>query len=393
MYAKANLEAAFWRVEANRGSPGVDHVTVRRFTARLNQEIQKLVGDISAEEYRPQLIKRVYIPKPGSTEKRPLGIATVRDRTVQAALRNVIEPIFEREFADNSYGFRPGRGCKDALRVVDRLLKDGYVYVVDADLQSYFDTIPQNRLMERVKERVADGRVLGLIEGFLRQGVMDGLETWTSEQGTPQGAVISPLLANVYLNPLDHQMVGKRYMMVRYADDLVILSRSRREAEEALRELTEWTSEAGLKLHPQKTSIVDMSQAGAGFDFLGYQFLRTGRARLMRCPRKKSLDKFKDAIRERTRRNNGDSLAQTIDDVNAVVSGWFEYFKHSNRTTFKTLDKWIRTRLRSILRKRQGRKGRARGTDTQRWPNKFFTEQGLFSMFEAYAAVCQPAGR
>ena len=393
VYAKANLEAAFGRVEANRGSPGIDHVTVQQFAVRLDWEIEKLVRDLSAGEYRPQVIRRVYIPKPGSSEKRPLGIATVRDRTVQAALRNVIEPIFEREFADNSYGFRPGRGCKDALRVVDRLLRDGYVYVVDADLQSYFDTIPQNQLMERVKERVADGRVLGLIESFLKQGVMDGLETWTCEEGTPQGAVVSPLLANVYLNPLDHQMAQRGYTMIRYADDLIVLSRSRRKAEEALRELAEWSREAGLKLHPVKTRIVDMSQPGAGFDFLGYHFLRTGKGRLMRCPRKKSLNKFKDAIRGRTRRNNGNSLEQIIHDVNAVANGWFEYFKHSNRTTFKTLDKWIRMRLRSILRKRHGRKGRGRGNDNQRWPNKFFAEHGLFSMYKAHAAACQSARR
>jgi RNA-directed DNA polymerase len=393
VYAKASLEAAFWRVEANRGSPGIDHVTVWQFAARLDQEIDKLVRAISAGDYRPQVIRRVYIPKPGSSEKRPLGIATVRDRTVQGALRNVVEPIFEGEFAEHSYGFRPGRGCKDALREVDRLLRNGYLYVVDADLQSYFDTIPHQRLMERVREKVVDGRVIGLIESFLKQGVMDGLETWTSEEGTPQGAVISPLLANVYLNPLDHQMARKRYMMIRYADDLVILGRSRQEAEAALGELAKWTGEAGLKLHPVKTRIVEMSQAGAGFDFLGYHFLRTGRGRLMRCPRKKSLNRVKDAIRERTRRNNGHSLEHTIDDVNVVIRGWFEYFKHSNRTTFVTLDTWIRTRLRSILRKRQGRKGPARGPDHQRWPNKFFADRGLFSMFEAHVAACQSARR
>ena len=237
VYAKANLETAFKNVEANAGSPGIDQVTVQQFGARVDQEIEKLVRGLRAGSYRPQAIKRVYISKLGSKEKRPLGIPTVRDRTVQAALRNVIEPIFEREFAEHSYGFRPGRGCKDALRVVDRLLKDGHLYVVDADLKSYFDTIPQDRLMQRVGERVADGRVLELIESFLKQGVMEGTETWTNEEGTPQGAVISPLLANIYLNPLDHEMARNGYTMIRYADDLVILSRRRQEAEQALQQL------------------------------------------------------------------------------------------------------------------------------------------------------------
>jgi RNA-directed DNA polymerase len=392
VYAKANLEAAFRRVETNRGSPGVDHVTIRQFAKRSESEIMKLHESLKDGSYLPQAIRRVYIPKPGSVEKRPLGIPTVRDRTVQAALRNVIEPIFEREFAQHSYGFRPGRGCKDALREVDRLLKQGYVHVVDADLRSYFDTIPHDQLVERVKERVADGQVLELIESFLKQGVMDGHETWTSEEGTPQGAVVSPMLANVYLNPLDHKMARRGYAMIRYADDLVILCRTQQEAEEALQELRSWTEQAGLKLHPDKTRIVDMGQMGAGIEFLGYHFLRT-RRRLTRIPRKKSLTKFKSGIRQRTRHCNGESLPCIICDVNAVTRGWFEYFKHSYRGTFRPLDGWIRMRLRRILRRRSGRHRRERRVDHQRWTNAFFAAHGLFSMTEAHAALCQSARR
>jgi RNA-directed DNA polymerase len=392
VYAKANLEAAFRRVETNRGSPGVDHVTIRQFAKRSESEIMKLHESLKDGSYRPQAIRRVHIPKPGSVDKRPLGIPTVRDRTVQAALRNVIEPIFEREFAQHSYGFRPGRGCKDALREVDRLLKQGYVHVVDADLRSYFDTIPHDQLVERVKERVADGQVLELIESFLKQGVMDGHETWTSEEGTPQGAVVSPMLANVYLNPLDHKMARRGYAMIRYADDLVILCRTQQEAEEALQELRSWTEQAGLKLHPDKTRIVDMGQMGAGIEFLGYHFLRT-RRRLTRIPRKKSLTKFKSGIRQRTRHCNGESLPCIICDVNAVTRGWFEYFKHSYRGTFRPLDGWIRMRLRRILRRRSGRHRRERRVDHQRWTNAFLAAHGLFSMTEAYAALCQSARR
>jgi RNA-directed DNA polymerase len=392
VYAKANLEAAFRRVETNRGSPGVDHVTIRQFAKRSESEIMKLHESLKDGSYRPQAIRRVYMPKPGSVDKRPLGIPTVRDRTVQAALRNVIEPIFEREFAQHSYGFRPGRGCKDALREVDRLLKQGYVHVVDADLRSYFDTIPHDQLVERVKERVADGQVLELIESFLKQGVMDGHETWTSEEGTPQGAVVSPMLANVYLNPLDHKMARRGYAMIRYADDLVILCRTQQEAEEALQELRSWTEQAGLKLHPDKTRIVDMGQMGAGIEFLGYHFLRTRRT-LTRIPRKKSLAKFKSGIRQRTRHCNGESLPCIICDVNAVTRGWFEYFKHSYRGTFRPLDGWIRMRLRRILRRRSGRHRRERRVDHQRWTNAFFAAHGLFSMTEAHATLCQSARR
>jgi len=392
VYAKANLEAAFRRVEANRGSPGVDRVTTRQFAKHSESEIAKLHTSLKDGSYCPQAIRRVYIPKPGSVEKRPLGIPTVRDRTVQGALRNVIEPIFEREFAQHSYGFRPGRGCKDALREVDRLLKEGYVYVVDADLRRYFDTIPHDRLVERVKERIADGQVLRLIESFLKQGVLDGLESWTSEEGTPQGAVVSPLLANVYLNPLDHEMTRRGHRMIRYADDLVILCRSQHEAEEALQELRRWTEQAGLQLHPEKTRIVDMGQEGAGIEFLGYRFLRT-RRRLTRVPRKKSLTKFKDAIRQRTRRCNGESLACIIAAVNGVTRGWFEYFKHSYRGTFRPLDGWVRMRLRRILRKRSGKHPEERRVDHWRWPNAFLTAHGLFSMTEAHAALCQSAQR
>src|SRR5437773_4091415 len=226
VYAAANLAAAYREVAANGGAAGVDHVTIAAFGRHLEQEVQRLAQALRAGTYRPQAVRRVWIPKPGRGGKRPLGIPTVRDRGVQAALRPVLEPIFEREFAEHSYGFRPGRGCKDGLRRVDELLKAGYLYIVDADLKSYFDTIPHDRLMSLVGQKVSDGRVLSLIEAFLKQGVLDGLREWTPEMGSPQGAVISQLLSNIYLNPLDHMMAREGSEMVRYADDFVILCRS-----------------------------------------------------------------------------------------------------------------------------------------------------------------------
>jgi RNA-directed DNA polymerase len=380
------LKIAFRKVADNQGAPGVDHVTIPMFEAHWDDELRRLSEHLRDGTYRPQAIRRHYIPKPGSQEQRPLGIPTVRDRVVQTALRLVLEPIFEHEFAEHSYGFRPGRGCKDALRRVDDLLKAGYTYVVDADLKSYFDTIPHDGLMALVGQKVSDGRVLSLIEAFLKQGVLDGLREWTPEMGSPQGAVISPLLSNIYLNPLDHLMAQEGFEMVRYADDFVILCRSPEEAARALACVQAWTAAAGLSLHPTKTRIVHATEEG--FDFLGYRFDRG-----KRYPRAKSLKKLKDTIRAETKRTSGRCLRAIIATLNPTLRGWFGYFKHSYKTTFTTRDGWIRMRLRSILRKRQKKRGRGRGSDHQRWPNAFFADQGLYSLKTAHALACQPSSR
>ena len=382
VYALTNLRAAFAEVKANGGAAGVDNQTVEMFEQHLEQNLEKLSQSLKDGSYRPQAIRRVWIPKPGSKEERPLGIPTVRDRVVQAALRHVLEPIFERGFAEQSYGFRPNRGCKEALRRVDQLLKAGYTWVVDADLKSYFDTIPHDQLLEQVREKVSDGRVLELLKAYLTQKVMETAKSWTPEGGTPQGAVISPLLSNLYLNPLDQQMAQQGSEMVRYADDFVILCRSQGEAEAVLEQVRQWAGQAGLKLHPVKTRIVDATQRGS-FDFLGYHFERG-----MKWPREKSLGKFKDTIRAKTRRTQGHSLKVIIADVNRTLRGWFEYFKHSHRSTFRPLDAWVRMRMRSILRKRQGKPGRGRGSDHHRWPNAFFTKQGLNPLRNLYAWEC-----
>ena len=311
----------------------------------------------------------------------------MRDRVVQTALRAVLEPIFERDFAAQSYGFRPGRGCKDALRRVEGLLKSGSDWVVDADLKSYFDTIPHSPLWARVREKVSDSRVLELLAAFLTQKVMETAEGWTPEEGTPQGAVISPLLSNLYLDPLDQQMARQGFEMVRYADDFVILCRNEAEARAALAEVQAWTASAGLRLHPTKTRIVDARRPG-GFDFLGYHF-EAG----CRWPRAKSLQKFKDTIRAYTRRTQGQSLPVIITELNRRLRGWFEYFQQSRRFTFEFLDSWVRMRLRSLLRHRQGRRGREQGSDHVRWPNAFFARQGLFSLATAHASACQSSRR
>jgi RNA-directed DNA polymerase len=388
VFAGSNLRASYGKVAANEGAPGVDHVTVEAFGTDLEGNVARLTAALHDGSYEPQAIRRVYIPKPGSNEQRPLGIPTIRDRVVQGAVRHVLEPIFEREFATHSYGFRPGKGCKDALRRVDELLKQGFVYVVDADLKSYFDTIPHDRLLSRLRESIADGRVLQLIESFLKAGIMEGLEEWEPEAGAPQGAVLSPLLSNIYLNPLDHQMAAQGFEMVRYADDFVILCRSQAQAEQALALVRHWCEAEGLVLHPNKTRIVDVRKAG--FDFLGYHFHTTRQGRLTRWPRKKSLHKLKDTIRAKTKRSAGHALLSIINDVNQTLRGWFGYFKHSCRGTFRPLDGWVRMRLRSILRRRDHHVGRGRGSDHQRWPNSFFAARGLFSLEVALVAARQP---
>ena len=387
VYALSNLRAGFKKVKANGGAAGADHQAIEAFECHLEENLEKLSQSLKEGNYRPQAIKRVWIPKPGSKEKRPLGIPTVRDRVVQTALRNVLEPIFEKGFARQSYGFRPNRGCKDALRRVSDLLTRGNTWVVDADLKSYFDTIPHEALITRVKEQVSDGAVIALLENYLKQEVMDEVKQWTPEEGTPQGAIVSPMLSNIYLNPLDHEMEQRGTEMVRYADDFVIMCRSQAEAEEALEKVRQWTEYSGLKLHPTKTRIVDATQKG-GFDFLGYHFERN-----MRWPRQKSLNKLKDTIRVKTKRNNGHSLPMIIEDINRTTAGWFEYFKHSYYTTFSPLDGWIRLRLRSILRRRAGRRGRGRGKDHQRWPNVFFSKHGLLSLVAAHNEACQSCDR
>ncbi len=385
VYAPGNLEAAWKKVQANNGAAGVDGQTVQAFEAHAEKHLLQLAQEIQDQHYRPLDVRRHWIPKPGSNEKRPLGIPAVRDRVVQTALRSVLEPIFEREFAEHSYGFRPGRSAKQALAHVDQKLKEGYTWIVDADLKSYFDTIPHDKLLERVRERVTDGRVLQLLKAYLKANVLDGLQRWEPETGSPQGAVISPLLSNIYLNPLDQEMAQTGYEMVRYADDFVVLCRSEEEAQGALERVRNWTAQAGLTLHPEKTRIVDCSPETEGsFEFLGFYFWRGYKG-----PRGKSLEKIKETIREKTPRCNGQSLRAIILHLNRSLRGWFNYFRSSAKTPMRMLDGMVRRRLRSILEKRHKKKGHGHGLAKRKWPNAYFADQGLFSLLEAWTEYRQ----
>ena len=380
-----NLQSALRAVVRNAGAAGVDGQSAEQYLRESPARLLKVQVLLQTGHYTPKPVKRVWIPKLGSKELRPLGIPTVEDRVVQTAIRNVIEPIFEHTFAEHSYGFRPGRGAKDALRRVAQMLKAGRVWVVDADLKGYFDSIPQDKLLEAVAQHISDGPLLDLIRRFLEQGVMASGRRWQpTERGTPQGAVISPLLANIYLNPLDHLMAKTGREMVRYADDFVVLCESKEAAEQALEQISQWVGKVGLVLHPTKTRIVDATQKG-GFDFLGYHFERGHR-----WPRQKSLEQFRTSIRDKTGRTRSGNLQAIIHEINRTTRGWFEYFKHSLRNVFEREDAWIRGRLRAMERKRHKLQGRARGRDHQRWPNAYFTRLGLISLALARRHASRP---
>ena len=382
-----NLRLALTTVVARKGAPGVDGQTTKAVATRAEEEVAQIARLILEGRYEPRPVRRVWIDKLGSHEKRPLGIPTVRDRIVQSALLHILEPIFERDFAEGSYGFRPGRSARQAVEVVEQSLAGGCTWVVDADLKGYFDSIPQEKLMDCVRKKVADGRVLALLKKFLQQGVMETGKEWEpTPNGTPQGAVISPLLANIYLDSLDHEMARRGRQMTRYADDFILLCRSETEAQEALAEVRQWVEAAGLTLHPEKTRIVNTA-AGESFEFLGWHFERG-----YKWPREKSQQKFKETIRKRTQRSHGQALPMIIAGVNRVVRGWGNYFQGGARTVSPKLEGWVRMRLRSILRQRDGRKGRGHGLDHNRYPNAWLTAQGLISLSQiTHPAAASPA--
>lgn len=382
VYRETSLQAAWERVRSNGGSAGVDKESVKMFETRLQKRLERMHEQLREGTYEPMPVKRVWIPK-GGGKLRPLGVPTIIDRVVQTSLRNAIEPVFEHKFVSSSYGFRPGRGCKDALREVARGLKAGKTWVVDVDIEQYFDSIEHERLIDEVAKEIADGSVLRLVRLYLEQDVMEGLARWQPEKGTPQGAVISPLLANIYLHPVDEAMAADGYQIVRYADDMVVLCTSESEARRALERLRALLSERGLTLHPEKTKVVDATQR-PGFDFLGYRFF--GR---YRYPRPKSTMKLRDSIRAKTPRRSGESMEKVVADVNLTLRGWFGYFKHSSRCAFDEIDKWVRMRLRSILRERSKRRGRGQGLDHFRWPNAYFQQLGLFSLVQAHRQLFQ----
>jgi len=389
VWSQDNLDQAILKVILNRGSAGVDSYTTEQLKTQWTQQCEHLQEELKRGSYQPKAARRAWIPKLGSTELRPLGIPAVRDRVVQTAVRAVLEPIFERDFAEQSYGFRPKRSTLAALERVESLLRSGYTWIVDADLKSYFDTIPHERLMQLVKQRIADGRVLRLLEQYLKAGVMDSLKGWqATEQGTPQGAVISPLLANLYLNPLDHMMAQQGWEMVRYADDFVVCARTETESQAALAQIAAWVEQAGLRLHPTKMRIVNAAIKG-GFDFLGYHFEQYRSEGGKKWPRHKSQFKLRESLREKLGRSRPGSVRQIATEINRKLQGWFQYFKWSQPSAMQRVDEWTRERIRHILRRRHKRCGMVRGRERTEYPVRWFAEQGLFNLTTAQAQWLQ----
>lgn len=391
VWKRETLLEASSKVMRNKGSAGVDHVTCAMFKANEALELEKIELGLRTGTYKPQMIKRVEIPKPGSREKRPLGIPTVRDRVVQAALKSVIEPIFESEFLECSYGFRPGRGQKDALREVEKLLQAGYCHVVDVDIRRFFDTIDHSILMRAIKQKIADGKVLELIESFLRAEIL-AEEIKIPDEGTPQGGIISPLLANIYLHPLDKQLTEAGYQIVRYADDMLLMCQTQAEAISGKEALTKILKQLKLELNEEKTKIVDFQKWYASVEFLGYRFYRNKEGGIRRLVSDKSEKKFRSNIRERTSRMNGKPLEVTIASINKYLKGWMSYFKNCSKTVMKSKDEFIRKRLRTLLRKQHKRKGQGGGFDFFRWRNKYFENLGYKPLIKLHAQ-CRSASR
>lgn len=340
---------AWQKVKANQGASGIDRQTIEEYEANLSSHLENLHEELKQDTYRPLPVRRVWIAK-DATRKRPLGIPAVRDRVVQQAVVNILKPHWEPLFHERSYGFRPGRSTRDALATAWREIRNGREWVVDLDVQSYFDTIPHEALLDMVAEEVSDGRVLKLIRSFLKAGVVEKGNWFPVQEGTPQGGVISPLLANIYLHRFDVAMAEAGISAVRYADDSVLLCRS---CQEAIRALTcakqVLEGELGLTVHPTKTKVIHITE---GFDFLGYH-IRRGWKSLYAIPREKSLQRFKKRVREITRRNRPVKLVQVIQELNEVIGGWGNYYRKAQvRGLFWRLDIWIRLRVYSFISKR-----------------------------------------
>jgi RNA-directed DNA polymerase len=339
-----NLEQAFYDVKKNRGAHGVDKVTIKEYEVELEHNLRVLQDSLRMKTYRAKPVRRVFIPKADGT-KRPLGIPTVEDRILQAATKRILEPIFEQKFLDCSFGFRPNRSAHMAIDRIRQDLLDGYTFVIDADIKTYFDSIPHDKLLGLIKEEVVDSSVLSLIIQFLKSGILENGSFYESDSGSPQGGVISPLLANIYLHPLDEMMMERGHRITRYADDFVICCKSRKGAERVLRTVVKLLeNELGLKIHPDKTKIVDNFEEP--FTFLGYVFKRG----YFHSPSDKAVKKFKKSIKDVTRRNLTVNLEEFVKHrLNPIIRGWGRYFGIGfSKTLFQKLDKWIRRRLRMI---------------------------------------------
>jgi group II intron reverse transcriptase/maturase len=375
VYKRLNLYIAFERVRLNKGAGGIDKVSLGEFERNLEFNLEEIHRLLYEDKYQPRPVRRVFIPKPNG-DKRPLGIPTVRDRIVQQAILNRIGEIFEAKFLDCSYGYRPSRDALGAIRKIEQYLEQGYQWVVEADIVSFFDIVNQQKLMDLVAEEIADGRVLRLIEAFLRAGIMQEGKVENLKTGMPQGGVISPLLANIYLHPFDERMTQKGYQIVRYADDILILCRSKREAESALKETKIiLEGELKLKVNMEKTKIFHKSQT---FEFLGYLF-GSGYSDY-KMPRPRAIESFKARVRWKTRRQQPKAMSQIIEELNPIIRGWGRYFMYGNsKRIFWQLDCWIRDRVRAYKLKKWSK------LSYQKIPGYRLEKMGLVSLYGLFS--------
>jgi group II intron reverse transcriptase/maturase len=364
------MHTAFKRVRRNRGAAGIDKVSIQMFRENLDENLAALMHDLKRGEFQPMPLRRVYIPKGNTGKMRPLGIPAVRDRVAQEVLRQLLSPIFERLFHNDSYGFRPGRNCHQAVQRVLDLGQQGYRQVLDADISGFFDNIPQNVIMAGVRAEIADGNILNLLERFLQAGVMEQGVFKPTTVGTPQGGVISPLLANITLNYLDQQLDAAGYRLVRYADDFIVLCKSERQAEEARTLVERVLAELGLQLSPEKTQV---TQFARGFSFLGF-VISSHSVRM----RDKSVEKFKDKVRELTQRHRNLD-ADLVKKLNRVIRGTANYFAAPFARCYKrfeAMDEWIRMRLRCM---KTGRKSRSDNSCIRR---RYFDRLGVVRLVD-----------
>lgn len=376
VYREDILRRAWGEVQANGGAAGVDGQTISDVERRgVSGFLEELASELRAGRYRPRPVRRVRIPK-ADGKQRPLGIPTVRDRVVQAAAKVVLEPIFEADFRDSSYGFRPKRSAHQAVEQVRRGVNCGGGWVVDADIEAFFDRIDHAKLLELLARRISDRRMLKLLRGWLEAGVLEDGEIRRPEQGVPQGGVISPLLANVALHELDRlweDHYGQLGQMVRYADDFVIMSRTEGAAREGLRWVGMILTRLGLTLHPDKTRVVDVRDGQQGFDFLGFHHRKVrswrwrGKRYLHQWPGRRALQRVRDRIKAITapRHRLPETSATIVAEMNAVLRGWGAYFRVGNASRqFALIDRYARERLGRWLSKRAGRSGREWKTHT-----------------------------
>src|SRR5450755_2862936 len=359
VYQRKNLEMAWEKVQANRGSGGVDGQSLEGFAAQLDPQLDRLQSELKEDVYQPQPVRQVQIPKAGKPgEFRTLGIPTIYDRVCQQALLNRLEPIFEAVFDEANFGYRRGLSTKDALRKLWKEMEAGAEWIVDADLKDFFGSADQQKLLTLVAQQVSDGRVLRLIEDVLKAGTWGERRLFPTERGVAQGGVVSPLLSNVLLTPFDREMRCRGYQLTRYADDWCITCSSAAQAREALETASRILEQLGVSLNPRKTQIVHVRQ---GFEFLGYKIKRGSRpmrlpssmiksgqqaGALYAYPRQKSIRHFKDQIRRLTCRRAPVTTPELIQEINPILRGWGEHYKRAHvRRLFHQLDGWIVRRL------------------------------------------------